>query len=108
KSPDLAELGEAIQDIVLENNRASEVIKRLRGLLKKGERCFEPVDINDLIRSTISLLNSEMISRRVRVNAQLMNDVPLVAGDIIQLQQVLLNLFMNAMDAMASIPYAER
>jgi C4-dicarboxylate-specific signal transduction histidine kinase/ABC-type uncharacterized transport system substrate-binding protein len=107
KSPNLAELREAIQDIVLENNRASEVIKRLRGLLKKGERRFEAIDINDLIRSTISLLNSEMISRRVSVNAQL-NDVPLVAGDIIQLQQVLLNLFMNAMDAMASIPYAER
>jgi C4-dicarboxylate-specific signal transduction histidine kinase len=108
KSPNLAELREAIEDIVHEDNRASEVIARLRGLLKKGERAAEAVDLNGLVRSTIALLNTELIRRRVRVNFDLAESLPSARGDPVQLQQVVLNLVMNAMDAMAATAIPER
>src|SRR5258706_5034881 len=66
-SPDLAEVRDALQDIVDEDNRAGEVIHRLRSLLKKGERKTEYVNINDLVRSTASLLHSELIRRDINV-----------------------------------------
>jgi signal transduction histidine kinase len=108
KSPDLAEIHDALQDIVHEDNRAGEVIHRLRSLLKKGERKAEYVNINDLVRSTISLLNSELIGRDINVRLDLQNSEFLARGDSVQLQQVLLNLVMNAMDAMTSTPPAQR
>jgi PAS domain S-box-containing protein len=108
KPPDLAEVRESLEDIVHEDTRAGEVINRLRNLLKKGERKSEPVDVNDLVNSTIALLNSELISRRINVKVDLTNTPSTILGDAVQLQQVLLNLVMNAMDAMASTPTAQR
>lgn len=107
-SPDLVEIRDALEDIVHEDNRAGEVIHRLRTLLKKGERKVENVNINDLVRSTISLLNSELIGRDIDVRFDLENSAFLTRGDSVQLQQVLLNLVMNAMDAMASTPIGQR
>jgi PAS domain S-box-containing protein len=106
--PDLAEVRDALQDIVQEDNRAGEVVHRLRSLLKKGEARAEPVDINELVDQTITLLRSEMIGRRIVVETDLATDLPALTGDSVPLQQVLLNLVMNAMDAMASIPVARR
>jgi C4-dicarboxylate-specific signal transduction histidine kinase len=103
-SPDLDEIREVLSDIVHDNRRASEVIQRLRNLLKKGESKSEPIDVNDLIESTLELLNSELIGRKVTVRRNLANGLPTVVGDPVQLQQVLLNLVMNAMDAMAATP----
>ena len=108
KSPDLVEIHDALEEIVHEDNRAGEVIHRLRDLLKKGERRVENVNINDLVRSTISLLNSELVGRDINVRLDLENNAFLVRGDPVQLQQVLINLVMNAMDAMASTPMAWR
>jgi PAS domain S-box-containing protein len=108
KSPNLAEIRDALQEIVHEDNRASEVIQRLRGLLKKGLRKSERVDFNELVNSTITLLRSELIARRITVEVDLAGDLPTAPGDPIQLQQVLLNLLMNAMDAMASTSVARR
>jgi signal transduction histidine kinase len=108
KSPNLAEIREAISDIVDEDNRAGEVITRLRTLLKKGEREVEQIDINDLVRSTIALLRSELISRRIEVKTDLSSSLSTTWGDSVQLQQVLLNLLMNAMDAMTSTPESHR
>jgi PAS domain S-box-containing protein len=107
-SPNLAEVRDALQDIVQEDNRAGEVVNRLRRLLKKGEMRSEPVDINELVNSTLTLLRSELIGRRITVEADLADDLPATSGDAVQLQQVLLNLIMNAMDAMASTPAAQR
>jgi C4-dicarboxylate-specific signal transduction histidine kinase/ABC-type uncharacterized transport system substrate-binding protein len=106
--PDLVEIREALEEIVHEDDRAGEVIHRLRGLLKKGERKTEHVNINDLVRSTISLLNSELIGRDIDIKFNLENRPLLARGDSVQLQQVLLNLVMNAMDAMASTPLEQR
>ena len=107
-SPDLAEVRDALQDIVHEDIRAGEVIHRLRSLLKKGERKTEYVNINDLVRSTVSLLHSELIGRDISLRLDLDHAPLLTCGDSVQLQQVLLNLVMNAMDAMASTPIAQR
>lgn len=107
-SPDLNEVRDAISDIVQEDNRAGDVIGRLRALLKKGERKLERVDLNALVTSTVALLNSELIGRRIEVETDLARDLPPISGDSVQLQQVLLNLFMNAMDAMASTPNPRR
>jgi PAS domain S-box-containing protein len=108
KSPDLAEIRDALQEIVDEDNRAGEVIHRLRHLLKKGERKLELVNINDLVRSTSALLHSELIGREISLRFDLENRLFLASGDSVQLQQVLLNLVMNAMDAMISTPIAQR
>ena len=108
RSPDLDEVRGALEDIVQEDNRAGEVIHRLRSLMKKGERKSEMVDVNDLVNSTVSLLNSELIGRRINVTVDLQDDLPATSGDPVQLQQVLLNLVMNAMDAMAATPIAQR
>jgi C4-dicarboxylate-specific signal transduction histidine kinase len=108
KSPDLAEVQDALQDIVDEDNRAGEVVRRLRSLLTKGEKKSELVDVNDLVNSTLALLNSELISRGINIKLDLATALPATSGDPIQLQQVLLNLLMNAMDAMASTPLMQR
>jgi PAS domain S-box-containing protein len=108
ESPDLAEIRDALQDIVHEDNRAGAVIQRLRSLLKKGERSFEAIDMNDLVASTMSLLNTEMIARKVDAKAEFADGLPATFGDPVQLQQILLNLVINAMDAMASTPVPER
>ena len=108
KSPDLEEIQDALHDIVQEDNRAGEVINRLRSLLKKEELKQEPVNINDLVRSTAALLHSEAISREISIKLDLDGRMLPRTGDPVQLQQVLLNLVMNAMDAMVSTPKALR
>src|SRR6185369_2922059 len=95
-SPDLAEIRDALEDIVHEDNRAGEVIHRLRGLLKKGERKMESINVNDLVRSTVRLLHSELIGRDISLRLDLDHGSSLTRGDSVQLQQVLLNLVMNA------------
>lgn len=107
-SPDLAELRDVLQDIVDDNRRASNVIQRLRNLLKKGETTAVPVDVNELVTSTLALLHNELVSRRISVNLELAGGLPGTVADPVQLQQVLLNLLVNAMDAMASTPTPER
>ena len=103
-SPNFTEIHDALEDIVQEDGRASEVIQRLRGLLKKGESKFVSVDLNQLVNSTITLLRHQLVDRRVAVETDLTDGLPAVLGDPVQLQQVILNLIMNAMDAMASTP----
>ena len=71
-------------------------------------RRSEQVDINELVDATLALLNSELISRRISIKAELAKGLPELLGDPVQLQQVLLNLIMNAMDAMSSTPIGQR
>jgi signal transduction histidine kinase len=104
----LTEIANIFDDIITEDGRAGEVIHRLRGLLKKGEVKYEAVDMNELIASTLRLLHSELIDRRISINDEKAIDLPPAHGDAIQLQQILLNLFMNAMDAMDGVAPARR
>jgi len=104
----LEEIGNIFDDIITEDGRAGEVIHRLRGLLKKGEVKYEAIDMNELIASTLRLLHSELIDRRISIKDEKAVDLPPAHGDPIQLQQILLNLFMNAMDAMDGVAAARR
>jgi signal transduction histidine kinase len=100
QEPNIEELGNILDDIITADGRAGEVIHRLRMLLKKGDVQYEAVDVNGLIENTINLLHSEFIGRRVSLRRELASDLPFVRGDPVQLQQVVLNLSLNAMDAM--------
>jgi PAS domain S-box-containing protein len=97
---DLPELREALDDIVRNNRRAGTVIDRLRAMLRKEPPSFQPVDVNDVVRDVVDMAHSEILSRRINLTSRLTPEVPLVQGDRIQLQQVLLNLILNACDAM--------
>jgi PAS domain S-box-containing protein len=107
-SPDLGEIREILEDIASDDQRAGDVIARLRVLLKKGDREADDVDLNDLVAEARTLLHSELIRRRVLANFELAPSLPPVWGERVQLQQVVLNLVSNACDAMASTPGAQR
>jgi signal transduction histidine kinase len=107
-TPDMNELGEIVADIRRDDLRANEVILRLRSLLKKTPFELRDFDLNDLVRETIELLRGMAAARGVRVE-RFMTAAPLpVNADRIQLQQVIVNLMMNAMDAMADMPGPDR
>jgi signal transduction histidine kinase/integral membrane sensor domain MASE1 len=103
-----AELGEILRDIVQDDERAAQVIQRLRALLGKGDSVRSPVDLNATVRDSLALVHSEIISRNVRVDIDLDLEAPLVLGDRVQLQQVVLNLLMNACEAMTAAPVPAR
>ncbi len=104
--PDL--LGVALDDIIKNDKRAGAVIERLRSLLRKGGATLQPVDMNDVTREVLDLARSEVISRRVTAKSALAEAIPLVLGDRVQLQQVVLNLVLNAFDAMSDTQPAQR
>jgi signal transduction histidine kinase len=107
-SHDKEEIAEILEEIVQEDNRAGKVIQGLRQLLRKGENRSALIRLNDLTNSTLGLLNYEIVTRKMKVETELKTDLPPIAGDSVQLQQVLLNLMMNAMEAMASTPASKR
>jgi len=108
KTPDLEQVGEILKDIVQEDYRAGQVIRHLRKLLQKGEHSEAVISLNDLIASTLQLLHSELMTRKIRVETDLKASLPPISGDSVELQQVLINLIMNAIEAMASTPPSER
>jgi signal transduction histidine kinase len=95
-------LREILQFIINDDQRAAEVIQRLRLLLKKSAPEMKPLDINTLINETIVLIATDATVRNVVLKIDLENNLPLVRGDRIQLQQVLLNLISNSFDALES------
>jgi PAS domain S-box-containing protein len=102
------ELREILGDIVAENQRASEVIRRLRALFKRGETQFQSLDANDLVREALDLAHGDLAARNVDVATGLSPGLPAVRGDRVQVQQVLLNLLVNACEAMEQNDAGER
>ena len=107
-SVDLDEVRAIIDDIVSDDKRAGEVIRRLRALLKRGEAQLQAIDLNDVVAEALKLAQGDLSLRNISVSTTLAKDSVAVRGDRIQLQQVLLNLIMNAADAMNAIPQDER
>ncbi len=99
RSPDLAELGRTLNDIIAEGQRAGHVLKRVRSLLKKESARYEGVDLNQTIREVVRLVQGTAVGRRIQLDVDLAPAGRLVLGDRVQLQQVVLNLLLNAFDA---------
>ncbi len=102
-SPDLEELREATRDIVRDGKRAGEVIARIRALTRRGAVTRERLDLNEIIREVLTLIGDETRGKSVIIRTQFADDLSTVAGDRVQLQQVVLNLVMNAIEAMSSV-----
>jgi two-component system sensor kinase FixL len=105
---DPAEIRDILQDIVADDQRASEVIRRLRTLLKKGEFQPQALDVNELMQEVLKLMQHDLTTREVAVVTEFAAGLPPVRGDRVQLQQVLINLVLNASDAMTLTAAAER
>jgi PAS domain S-box-containing protein len=105
---DVAEFREILNDIVSENKRAAEVIRRLRLWLEKGEVQQHSLRINKVVRDVLKLIRTDLISQNVSVDTELARNLPTVTGDPVQLQQVLVNLVVNACDAMVDCDIPER
>ena len=105
---DVGEVLDALQDIVDDGMRAGNVIRRLRSLLSKDDVEMSSLDMNEIIDSVINLVHSESIIKDIRITVTLDPELPLIYGDRTQLQQVLLNLILNAGEAMNQIEHTER
>jgi signal transduction histidine kinase len=105
---DLGELREILGDIVEDDKRAGEVIHRLRGFLRKSNIELAALDIGELVGQVARLANSDAILRNVAIRLELAPGLPPVCGDRVQLQQVILNLLMNGLDAMRESGEGER
>jgi len=108
EKPDLEEVRAILKDIRKDNQRAGNVIERMRSLLKRGDLQLKPLDIGELLVETVTLVRSDARVRQVNISLHIRHRLPVVQGDRVHLQQVLLNLILNGMDAMAALPKAER
>jgi len=102
QTPDLEEARQALTRIVNDAKRAADVIDRIRDLVKKAPPQKEPLEINETIRQVIELTRGEVVKNGVSVEMQLADGLPRIEGDRVQLQQVILNLIINAVQAMSA------
>jgi signal transduction histidine kinase len=106
--PDLNEITQILADIKRDDHRASEVLRRLRSLLKKSPFELKTIDLNDVVRDTVEFVLAVARMRGVSLSTSLASvDLP-IKGDAVQLQQVIMNLMLNAADAMANMPSQQR
>jgi PAS domain S-box-containing protein len=102
-TPDLDAARQSADWIINDGNRVGEVIRRVRALANKSDIEKVPLDLNDLIREVVALLQRELISQRVSLRLELAPALPMILGDRIQLQQVIINLVMNGIEALQSV-----
>jgi PAS domain S-box-containing protein len=106
--PNLDEARESVGRIVRDGHRASEVVGRVRALFRKAATAKERLDINDLIQDVLALVPGELRRNHVQLRTVLAHDLPQVVADRVQLQQVLLNLIINAVEAMSTVADRQR
>jgi hypothetical protein len=104
----LDDVREALSDIINDAKRASAVLARIRGLVKKSPLQKTRLQLRDVVSAVLVLARNEAATRRVNIQTKIPEDLPFVSGDDIQLQQVLLNLIMNGMDAMSGVEESRR
>jgi PAS domain S-box-containing protein len=102
-SPDLGEVRESAQRIIRDGKRASDVISRIRALVRKTDSEKAQLDINQAVQEVVNLTEHEAVRKGVALRTELADDLPFVLGDRVQLQQVILNLIMNGVEAMSSV-----
>ena len=102
RTPDLDAVRRSVEWVIDDSNRASAVIGRIRALAKKTEIEKVPLDVNDVVRETIPLVQRELISHQVLLRMELAPTLPMILGDRVQLQQVIINLVMNGIESMQS------
>ncbi len=107
-NPDLAEVRDILHDIADDDARAGEVIRRIWSLVNKDPADLRPLSLNAILKDVIGLLHSDAVIRGVAVQRELDPNLPKILGDSIQLQQVVLNLLLNAFDAMGEVPARDR
>jgi C4-dicarboxylate-specific signal transduction histidine kinase len=107
-NPDLKEVREAVECMIADGIRASEVIQRIRRLLKKSRGGKSSYSINDNIREVLALTASELTKDRIKVRTKLADDLPYVTADRVQIQQVVLNLVLNSKEAMSAASWQPR
>jgi PAS domain S-box-containing protein len=108
RPPDLVEVRDAFDRVIKAGIQAGEVIGRIRAIIRKVPERKAPLDINETIRETIALTRGEMQRHRVLLRTELTNGLPRIWGDRVQLQQVILNLIMNAIEAMSEVSDGSR
>jgi PAS domain S-box-containing protein len=106
--PNLEAARRAVERMVNDGSRAGEVINRIRAMVRKSPPRRDQLNINDTIMEVIALIRSELQRNGISLRAELSNDLPLVLGDRIQLQQVILNLIVNAIEAMSGVDRLQR
>jgi signal transduction histidine kinase/ligand-binding sensor domain-containing protein len=106
--PDLGEIRQALDRIVRDGNRAADVVARIRSMVKKAPGVREDLVINTKITNVLTIANSEILKHGIVIRTELAPDLPLVKGDRVQIQQVLLNLILNAAEAMSTLPDGPR
>jgi PAS domain S-box-containing protein len=102
-TPDLDAARRSLEWVINDGNRASEVIRRVRALAKKTDIEQVPLDVNEVVREVVALVQRELTSHRVSLRMELAPALPMILGDRVQLQQVIINLVINGIEAMQSV-----
>jgi two-component system, LuxR family, sensor kinase FixL len=106
--PDLSEVGNALYGIVSDGKRTGDIVHRSHGLLKRRGIEFRPIQMDEVIQDVAALMHSDALIRRIRIYFELAKNLPMILGDQVQMQQVMLNLMTNAIDATAEVSVGPR
>jgi signal transduction histidine kinase len=102
-TPDLGAARRSVEWVINDAHRASEVVRRVRALANKTEIEKAPLDLNEVVRDVMALVERELSSHRISLQTELAPDLPMIRGDRVQLQQVIINLVMNGIEAMHQV-----